>query len=279
MTSPGRSARSASVVASRRCGRSPGGAAPSPARRPGGAARRTRRSRRGGSASTPAYPARASVLRSIRRASPTTDRSAWNCANDCSSSSRAAADAEPADQVDGHVVAGPEASCAAGRCGSRPARRPAAGPPRAARPPRRGPRRRCRGGPARPVSWVYSPGVSSACASPLNLTSRSSTTVRAGMLMPSARVSVANTARTRPRTNSSSTVSLNAGSMPGVVRGDAALQRLAPLPVAQHAQVGLRQVARCGARRSRGSRRPRPRWSAAARPARTGRRRRRSRRG
>ena len=29
---------------------------------------------------------------------------------------------------------------------------------------------------------------------------------------------------------------------PGVVRGDAPLQRLAPLPVAQHAEVGLRQV-------------------------------------
>ena len=68
--------------------------------------------------------------------------------------------------------------------------------------------------PARPVSWVYSPGVSSTWASPLYFTSFSSTTVRAGMLMPSASVSVANTARTRPRTNSSSTVSLNAGSMP-----------------------------------------------------------------
>ena len=68
--------------------------------------------------------------------------------------------------------------------------------------------------PARPVSCVYSPGVSSAWLSPLNLTRRSSTTVRAGMLMPSARVSVANTARTSPRTNRSSTVSLNAGSIP-----------------------------------------------------------------
>ena len=68
--------------------------------------------------------------------------------------------------------------------------------------------------PARPVSWVYSPGVTGTCASPLNLTSFSSTTVRAGMLMPSARVSVAKTAFTRPRTNSSSTTSLKAGSMP-----------------------------------------------------------------
>ena len=68
--------------------------------------------------------------------------------------------------------------------------------------------------PARPVSWVYSPGVTSTCASPFHFTSRSSTTVRAGMLMPSANVSVANTAFTRPRVNSSSTTSLNVGSMP-----------------------------------------------------------------
>ena len=68
--------------------------------------------------------------------------------------------------------------------------------------------------PARPVSWVYSPGVMSACVSPLNFVSRSSTTVRAGMLMPSASVSVANTARTSPRTNSSSTACLNGGISP-----------------------------------------------------------------
>ena len=68
--------------------------------------------------------------------------------------------------------------------------------------------------PARPVSWVYSPGVMSACVSPFHLSSFSITTVRAGMLMPSASVSVANTAFTRPRVKSSSTTSLNAGSMP-----------------------------------------------------------------
>ena len=38
--------------------------------------------------------------------------------------------------------------------------------------------------------------------------------MRAGMLMPRARVSVANTALTRPRTKHSSTVSLNAGTRP-----------------------------------------------------------------
>jgi hypothetical protein len=38
--------------------------------------------------------------------------------------------------------------------------------------------------PARPVSWVYSAGERSTCDSPLNFTSFSRTTVRAGMLMP-----------------------------------------------------------------------------------------------
>ena len=46
------------------------------------------------------------------------------------------------------------------------------------------------------------------------LVSFSSTTVRAGMLMPSASVSVANTARTSPAANSSSTTSLKVGSIP-----------------------------------------------------------------
>lgn len=58
------------------------------------------------------------------------------------------------------------------------------------------------------------PGVSEACSSPLNLTSFSNTTVRAGMLIPSARVSVANTALTRPAVNSSSTVCRKIGSIP-----------------------------------------------------------------
>ena len=68
--------------------------------------------------------------------------------------------------------------------------------------------------PARPVSWVYSPGVSSSCRSPWNFHRSSITTVLAGMLMPSDSVSVANTTFTRPASNSSSTVSLNTGSMP-----------------------------------------------------------------
>ncbi|CAM3883848.1 hypothetical protein ISCU110981_19255 [Isoptericola cucumis] len=68
--------------------------------------------------------------------------------------------------------------------------------------------------PARPVSCVYSPGVTGWCAVPSHLTSFSSTTERAGMLMPSASVSVAKTTLTSPRENSSSTVSLNTGSSP-----------------------------------------------------------------
>ena len=66
---------------------------------------------------------------------------------------------------------------------------------------------------------------------------------------------------------------------PRVVGGDPPLERLAPLPVAQHAQVGLRQVTGAALDDAGGSRRPRPRWSAAARRARTGPRRRRSLRG
>ena len=68
--------------------------------------------------------------------------------------------------------------------------------------------------PARPVSWVYSPGVMSTWVSPFHLDSLSMTTVRAGMLMPSASVSVAKTILTRPALNSCSTHSLNVGSIP-----------------------------------------------------------------
>ena len=68
--------------------------------------------------------------------------------------------------------------------------------------------------PARPVSCVYSPGVMSAWVSPLYLTSFSSTTVFAGMLMPSASVSVAKTSFSAPVAKPSSTMALNAGSWP-----------------------------------------------------------------
>ncbi len=78
--------------------------------------------------------------------------------------------------------------------------------------------------PARPVSWVYWPGVRNSWRSPVNLVSFSITTVRAGMLMPRARVSVANTTLTSPSTKQASTASLNGGHHPGVVRGQARLE-------------------------------------------------------
>ena len=68
--------------------------------------------------------------------------------------------------------------------------------------------------PALPVNWVYSPGEIATWASPFHLLNFSKTTVRAGILIPSAKVSVANTAFTYPFWNSSSTVTLNAGSKP-----------------------------------------------------------------
>ena len=68
--------------------------------------------------------------------------------------------------------------------------------------------------PARPVIWVYCPGVSSSWWSPVNFDSFSITTVRAGMLIPRARVSVANTTFTSPSTKQASTASLNGGTMP-----------------------------------------------------------------
>ena len=61
---------------------------------------------------------------------------------------------------------------------------------------------------------MYSPGVIGTCASPLNLISFSKTTVRAGILIPSAKVSVAKTALTRPRWKRSSTAPLKLGSKP-----------------------------------------------------------------
>ena len=68
--------------------------------------------------------------------------------------------------------------------------------------------------PARPVSWVYSPALMSAWVSPFHLESFSRTTERAGMLIPSASVSVAKTALTSPRLNRCSTTSLKVGSNP-----------------------------------------------------------------
>ena len=127
-----------------------------------------------------------------------------------------------ADEVDRHVVATAGTTSAAGRCGCEASPATAAGSMPGAQTTTAWPSTSMPRRPARPVSWVYSPGVMSAWVSPFHLTSRSSTTVRAGMLMPSARVSVANTALTRPRTKQLLDDLLEGGQHPGVVGGDAA---------------------------------------------------------
>ena len=68
--------------------------------------------------------------------------------------------------------------------------------------------------PARPVSWVYCDGVRRSWRSPVNLLRLAMTTDRAGMLMPRARVSVANTTFTSPSTKQASTASLKGGTIP-----------------------------------------------------------------
>ena len=68
--------------------------------------------------------------------------------------------------------------------------------------------------PARPVNCVYSPGVIGTWDSPLYLINFSNTTVRAGILIPSARVSVAKTALMSPFWKSSSTADLKLGRSP-----------------------------------------------------------------
>ena len=103
--------------------------------------------------------------------------------------------------------------------------------------------------PARPVSCVYSPGVRNSWRSPVNFESFSITTDRAGMLMPSASVSVANTTFTSPAANASSTASFIGGTMPGVVRGEPGLEPGEPLVVAEHVEVVV------GERRGRAPRR------------------------
>ena len=72
------------------------------------------------------------------------------------------------------------------------------------------------------------------------------TTVLAGMLMPTASVSVANTTFTSPSTKHASTTSLNGGTMPGVVRGDAGLELREELAVAEHGEVGGLDAAEAG---------------------------------
>ena len=91
--------------------------------------------------------------------------------------------------------------------------------------------------PARPVSCVYSPGVRNSWRSPVNFDSFSITTERAGMLMPRARVSVANTTFTRPAGEGLLHRLLHRRHHPRVVGGEARLEPRQPLVVAEHVEV------------------------------------------
>jgi hypothetical protein len=83
--------------------------------------------------------------------------------------------------------------------------------------------------PARPVSWVYSPGVTSACVSPFHLTSFSSTTERAGMLMPERQRLGGEHRLDQPLDEQLLDDLLEGRQHAGVVRGDAALQAVQPV--------------------------------------------------
>ena len=72
---------------------------------------------------------------------------------------------------------------------------------------------------------------------PPNLVNRSITTVRAGMLMPSDRVSVANTTFSRPLGEALLDRLAVGRDQPGVVGGQPRLEPLEPLGVAEHGQV------------------------------------------
>ena len=100
--------------------------------------------------------------------------------------------------------------------------------------------------PARPVSWVYSPGVSISWWSPVNLVSFSITTVRAGMLMPTASVSVANTTLTSPSMKHASTTSLNGGTMPAWWAAMPGLELGEELAVAEHGEVVVGEALEAG---------------------------------
>ena len=108
--------------------------------------------------------------------------------------------------------------------------------------------------PARPVSWVYSPGVMGTRASPLNFSSFSSTTVRAGMLMPSARVSVAKTTFSSLLLEELLDDLLEGGQQAGVVGGDARARGPRATPSSRAPRGPRRAGCGSGPRRSRGSR-------------------------
>ena len=108
--------------------------------------------------------------------------------------------------------------------------------------------------PARPVSWAYSPDVRPLRPCSRIFVSRSITTVRAGMLMPSDSVSVANTTCSRLAEKQSSTASRKAGIRPAWCDADARLEPGGPRPVPEHAQLvvgeplGVLLAARAGSR-------------------------------
>ena len=128
MTSPGRSARQRRPPSASRCS-----ACALPAQRllplgePRGAARRTRRSRRGGSASSRCVPGEGLGVAVDLPGQPDHRPVGLELRERLLQQLAGRRAAEPADQVDRHVVAGPERDCAAGRCGWRPGRRPARG--------------------------------------------------------------------------------------------------------------------------------------------------------
>ena len=100
--------------------------------------------------------------------------------------------------------------------------------------------------PARPVSWVYSPGVSISWWSPVNFVSFSMTTVRAGMLTPTASVSVANTDLDQPLDEAGLDGLLERRHHPGVVGGDAGLELGQELAVAEHGEVVVGEPVEAG---------------------------------
>ena len=96
--------------------------------------------------------------------------------------------------------------------------------------------------PARPVSWVYWPGVRSSWRSPVNLLRLSMTTERAGMLMPRASVSVAKTTLTRPSAKQRLDRLLERRHHARVVRRDAGFQSGGEAVVVEDVEVAVAQV-------------------------------------
>ena len=146
-------------------------------------------------------------------------------------------DAVPAHEVDGQVVGGPErrAQVGRGRRGQRGHARTST--PAGTTPPRRGRPSRALAGPPGPVIWAYSPDDRPLRPCSRIFVSRSITTVRAGMLMPSDRVSVANTTRNRFDGEAVLHRLSEGGDQAGVVRAQARLEPRRPRPVPEDAQL------------------------------------------